>query len=153
MIELRRKGFEIIYADEVMFTVRTLPQKAWSAVNMPFAMDLKQVSPKSVAVIASISLNRGVELYNMHPRSINTPKFLVFIEDLRRKRWADDIALFVDRLSVHRTKAVRERLDELSIPLILNASYEPDYNPIENIFARVKFNFRRLRLADITANK
>ena len=48
---------------------------------------------------------------------------------------------------------MRERLDELSIPLILNASYEPDYNPIENIFAKVKANFRRLRLDDITANK
>ena len=136
-----------------MFTVRTLPQKAWSAKNMPYAIDFKQVSPKSVAVIASISANRGVEVYNMHNRSINTTKFLVFIEDLRRKRWADDIALFVDRLSVHRTKAVRERLEELSIPLILNASYEPDYNPIENIFAQVKANFKRLRLDDITKKR
>ena len=71
----------------------------------------------------------------MHTRSINTPKFLVFIEDLRRRRWADDIALFVDRLSVHRTNIVRERLEEMSIPLVFNASYEPDYMPIENIFS------------------
>ena len=120
---------------------------------MPFKMDLKQISPKSVAVIAAISQTRGVEIYNMHPRSINTSKFLVFVDDLRRKRWGDDIALFVDRLSVHRSNLVKERLEELSIPLIFNASYEPNYMPIENVFARVKANFRRLRLDDIAANK
>ena len=48
---------------------------------------------------------------------------------------------------------MRERLEELSIPLVYNASYEPDYMPIENIFAQVKMNFRRLRLDDITANR
>ena len=86
-------------------------------------MDFQSVQQKTTAVIAGISLSRGVELLNMHHRSINIPKFLVFIEELRRTRWADDIALFVDRLSVHRSKVVAERLDELGIPLILNASY------------------------------
>ena len=75
------------------------------------------------------------------------------MDDLRRRRWADDIALFIDRLSVHRSKIVRERLEELSIPLVYNASYEPDYMPIENVFAQVKGTFRRLRLDDITANR
>ena len=61
--------------------------------------------------------------------------------------------MFVDRLSVHRSKFVRERLDELSIPLVYNASYEPDYMPIENVFALVKHNFRQSRLFNIALNR
>ena len=116
-------------------------------------MDLKQISQKTVAVIAAISWKRGMELHNLHRRSIDIPKFLIFLDDLRRLHWADDIALFVDQLSVHRSKRVRERLEELSIPVIYNASYSPDNNPIENIFGMVKTKFRRKRLDDITTGK
>ena len=91
-------------------------------------------------------------MLNMHARSINTNKFMIFLDDLRRKRWADDIVLFADRLSVHRSKRVAARLEELSIPLVLNASYEPKYNPIENVFAQVKEHFKFLRLEGISTN-
>ena len=140
--DLLSRGFEIIYADEVMFTTRTQPQHTWSAVNSPLKMDYKNVQSKSTAVIAAISLSRGVELFRMEPRSINIKRFLVFLDALRRNRWADDVALFVDQLSVHRSNIVAQRLDELGIPLVLNAAYSPDFNPIENIFASVKRNFR-----------
>ena len=141
-MDLLNRGFDIIYVDEVMFTTQTLPKEAWSAVNDPFKMDLKSVQQKAKAVVAGISLSRGVELLHMYPKSINVPKFLTFIEDLRRHRWAEDIVLFVDQLSVHRSKIVAQRLNELNIPLVFNASYSPDFMPIENVFAHVKRHFR-----------
>ena len=116
-------------------------------------MDYQKIQHKTTAVIAAISKTRGVELFNMHYHSVNIPKFLVFLDDLRRARWADDIALFVDRLSVHRSKVVAARLDELGIPLVLNASYEPDFNPIENIFSEVKRNYKKIRLENIVKER
>ena len=136
-----------------MFTTRTLPQVTWSTVNNPFKMDYKYVQPNATAVVAGISMSRGIELFNMHPRSINVSKFLVFVEDLRRQRWADDIALFVDQLSVHRSSIVAERLEELSIPLVFNSSYSPNFMPIENIFAQVKRHFRQTRLENMVKKR
>ena len=106
-----------------------------------------------MAVIASISRQRGIELYRMFYYSITVPKFLVFLEDLRSQRWADDVAIFVDQLSVHRSRIVKERCEEMSIPIVFNSAYSPNFMPIENIFAQVKSNFRMSRLHNIAYNK
>ena len=51
-------------------------------------------------------MTRGVELIDIYDYSINIPKFLTFLDKIRRLHFADDIALFLDRLSVHRSKIV-----------------------------------------------
>ena len=105
-------------------------------------MDYKQFKSQATAVIAGISRQRGMEIFSIFPKSVNIKKFLVFMEDLRRQRWADDIAIFLDQLSVHRSLIVRDRADELGIPIVFNASYSPDFMPIENVFSQVKHHFR-----------
>jgi len=72
---------------------------------------------------------------------------------LRRQHFADDIALFIDNLSVHRSRIVKERMDELSIPYIFNAPYNCDGMPCENIFAYAKKSFRERRLNWIMKNE
>lgn len=76
------------------------------------------------------SYYKGIEMLSMHSKSINVPKFLVFLEELRSEHFADNIAIFMDRLSVHRSAIVQRRMRELSIGCILNSSYSPDNNPI-----------------------
>ena len=65
---------------------------------------------------------------------------------MRRLHFANDIALFVDNLSVHRSRIIQERMEELSIPCIFNAAYSPNFNPIENVFALAKRNYKKLRM-------
>lgn len=52
----------------------------------------------------------------------------------------------MDNLSVHRSRDVRERMDELSIPYIFSPPYSPDYNPIELVFALFKRDMKLKRL-------
>ena len=52
----------------------------------------------------------------------------------------------MDNLSVHRSRDVRERMDELSIPYIFGPPYSPDYNPIELVFALFKKDMKLTRL-------
>ena len=75
------------------------------------------------------------------------------MDKLRRLHLADDIALYFDNLSVHRSKVTQERMEELSIPCIFNPVYSPDYNPIENVFAYAKLNFRKLRMEQLLKNE
>ena len=53
------------------------------------------------------------------------------------------LAIFMDRLSVHRTKTVREEAEKLQIRLILNASYSPDYNAVEGVIGLAKDHIKR----------
>ena len=133
-VDFTNRGYNIVYVDEVMFTRRTMFTHCYSPKNEPFEYDFSQCDNRTVAVIAAISYFRGVEMVSVHPRSVNVRKFLAFLDDLRSQHFADDIAIFMDRLSVHRSRLVQQRMQELSIGCIFNASYSPNNNPIENVF-------------------
>ena len=77
-------GFRIIYCDEVMFSSRTQLSKCWSLPNSPLEIDLSHFKAAPVAVIAAISFDKGVDIVRMHKKSIDTKKFLVFLDDIRR---------------------------------------------------------------------
>ena len=55
----------------------------------------------------------------------------------------------MDNLSVHRSRDVKERMDELSITYIFSPPYSPDYNPIELVFSIFKSEIKKKRLTAI----
>ena len=59
----------------------------------------------------------------------------------------------MDNLAVHRSKLIRERLDELSIAYIFNPPYSPEYNGIESVFSIFKNDFKKKRLRSIMKNE
>ena len=70
--------------------------------------------------------------------SVNIVKFKVYLDELRAKYFFDDICLYIDNLTVHRSLEVRNRMDELSIGYIFSPIYSPDYNPVEYVFSIAK---------------
>jgi len=78
--------------------------------------------------------------------SIDIRKFKVYLEELRAKYYFDDLCIYFDNLSVHRSKHIRERLDELSIAYVYSPPYSPDFNGIENVFSIFKNKIKRERL-------
>ena len=85
--------------------------------------------------------------------SITINKFKVFLEELRRKYFYDDLCLFMDRLSVHISKRTIERMDELGIAYIFNSIYSPQFNGVEEYFAIAKKIVKDRRLDSIINNK
>ena len=49
----------------------------------------------------------------------------------------------MDNLSAHKGGRVRELIEERSCELIYLPPYSPDFNPIENAFAKLKANLRK----------
>ena len=85
--------------------------------------------------------------------SITINKFKVFLEELRRKYFYDDLCLFMDRLSVHISKRTIERMDELGIAYIFNSIYSPQFNGVEEYFSIAKKIVKDRRLDSIINNK
>ena len=79
-------------------------------------------------------------------KSVNTDKFIQYIQKLRFAHPFDQIALFMDRLSVHTCRRSRDQMAFLGFEVILNAVYSPEYNPIETVFSIVKGNIKKQRL-------
>ena len=51
--------------------------------------------------------------------------------------------MVMDNLSAHRPKRVRELIEQKGCELLYLPSYSPDYNPIEEAFAKIKHLLRK----------
>ena len=100
-------------------------------------------------MLAGVSAEYGVDLVMTFKKSVNITKFKIYIEELRRKYFFDDLCLYFDNLSVHRSNDVKERLEELGIKYIFAPVYSPDLNPIEFVFSIVKREIKKERLKAI----
>ena len=76
-------------------------------------------------------------------------RFKEFLKKLRAKYPFRKMALFMDNLAVHKTKAVAKVMEQLLIKPLFNVPYCPDYNPIETVFSQVKRDFKKQKLNSI----
>ena len=101
---LNEDGYECLYLDEMMSTKGTYQDRTWSRKGDLHQIDLKQTSGQTMASIAAISWQNGVDLVQFYEDSVNRVKFAKFIDALREKYPERKIAIFADRLSVHMSK-------------------------------------------------
>ena len=81
---------------------------------------------------------KGISLIMIYEQAINNADFCHYLKKLRVKFGKRPIALFMDRLPVHKSKDVKEWLEKLNIEPVFNVSYSPEFNPIEAVFSKVK---------------
>ena len=51
----------------------------------------------------------------------------------------------MDNLSVHTSEKAKKTMRKLGFKWVYNLAYNPETNPIEFVFSKVKHNFRNLR--------
>lgn len=70
-----------------------------------------------------ISYEKGVEQWKIFPKSVDTDKFIRYLEMVREANGNKKITLFMDNLGVHKTKRTKKRMEELGIIPIYNIYY------------------------------
>jgi transposase len=142
--KFRDKGVPIIYLDEAIFTFHTIKKRAWYSKleNLKVSQESRQMKP--LALVAAIESDRGLVSYAIREGSINAESFIEFLVQLKEHMSCPEICLFLDNLSVHKTKKVKEKLSELNIHPVYNVPYSPDFNGIESYFSLVKGEYKNL---------
>ena len=107
---------------------------------------MKHLNRETIAVLAGVSLEYGVDLVRIFPNSVNIAKFKTYLEELRSKFLFEDLCIFMDNLAVHRSRIIKERLDELSIAYVYCPPYSPEFNGIETVFSMFKRKLKKKRL-------
>ena len=67
---------KLVWIDEGVFTFNTFNTKAWSEKYSSIQVNDAYAKIKTVARIAAISEDCGLEGYSLHPRSISTQEFV-----------------------------------------------------------------------------
>jgi hypothetical protein len=60
----------------MMTTISTIPSREWSLPRNHLKVDLRKFQDKSVATIAAISGENGVDFTMHFPRSVNQERFI-----------------------------------------------------------------------------
>ena len=145
--------FRIVYLDECVVTKRTMPTHAWTLPKTNICFDQKQIYTKVKAVVVASSREFEVDLVEVYDNSITRQKFKVFLEELRRKYPFDDVMLVMDNLSLHKSKQMKNRMDELGFKYAWTPVYSPQYNGVEEVINIGKQVIKKKRLDAIVTNK
>ena len=97
---------------------------------------------KNVTLISSITLS-GMGPSMSIEGSSDTESFGLYMRNVLAPRLRSGQIVVMDNLSVHRSKWVRELIEERGCQLWLLPPYSPDLNPIEEAFSKVKSLLRR----------
>ena len=123
MREAKAEERVIIYLDELNFTKRSLLTREWSSKNSNLSVDQEEVYVGYRSVIASMTEEKGIDHLQLHMEAINADDFIVYLKALRAKHGKRPLAMFMDRLNVHRANRVKPWYQQLNITPIYNAAY------------------------------
>ena len=152
LAKAKRDGYRLVYLDECMFTRATVPKAEYCLPKQNVTLDQADLNEPTLALLSSISKEKGQELFMIFERSVDIPKFKEWLLRLREENGDDKICLFMDQLSAHTSKKSKAAMRSLAFRYVYNVAYSPDYNPIESVFSKVKQSFRALRAQKLVGN-
>jgi hypothetical protein len=89
-----------------MFTTATRLASAFSNKNQNIVVQERLLTNNALAVVARVSIEKGLEGYLVKEKSINSQSFIQFLDDLRDSNDGYNFVLFLDNCSVHHSKIV-----------------------------------------------
>ena len=147
--QAKSEGRQLVYLDEINFTKWSLKLREWSAKNSNLTVDQKEVYVGYRSVIASMTDETGIGLVMIYEQAITAVDFSCYLKKLRSKSGTKPLALFMDRLAVHKSKEITPLWTKLNIKPVFNVSYSPEFNGIEAVFSKVKRHFNSQRLNNL----
>lgn len=103
------------------------------------------IKPASTTILSSIRLN-GETAYTTYNGGTNREKFLVYLKNVLIPTLQKGDVVVMDNMRTHHIKEVQELLQEAGIHLLYLPAYSPDFNPIENMWSKIKAILRKLKI-------
>lgn len=147
--DVEAKGLKLVFLDEAVFTFNTMATRAWFSAYDCLKLRDAETRIKTMALVAAISEDKGLEGYMLHPRSISSPQYIDFLETLSAMYDSKPFAIFLDNLSVHKTNEVLEVYKRLKITTVFNVPYSPQFNGIESYFSLIKGVYKKLLMKEM----
>lgn len=100
-----------------------------------FSLLKVKVHKKSVSLICSVNTNKILH-YEIYENSVNRNTFMNFIKNVNRK--TNRKLLLMDNARIHHANIIKNYMKYKSNKIIYNVPYNPQTNPIELVFGKIK---------------
>ena len=140
----------LVFLDESGINTDMTRRYARAKKNQRAADSIPLNTPATTTILSSIRLD-GSCIYTTYQGGTTAERFESYLKsDLFPTLSSDDIVV-MDNMRSHHAKVVKNLLDEKHIQYLYLPPYSPDYNPIENMWSKIKANMRKqkVRAADL----
>ncbi|KEJ83153.1 hypothetical protein OXYTRIMIC_284 [Oxytricha trifallax] len=138
LLELIDNGRKIIYIDEIIFKPYKVEKKSWAKKGQNQVLQKEGLSLKTMAATVAISMDRGLEGYQIKQKSMSKRDTKAIIEYLGAFNHQKGIVIFWDNLRSHHSYTVQDQIKAQQWTCLFNAPYSPEFHCIEEIFSYVK---------------
>jgi transposase len=81
--------------------------------------------------------------------AINGDAFLAYVEQVLLSTVQEGDIVVMDNLSSHKVAGVREAIESVGAKVVYLPPYSPDFNPIENVFSKLKTLVRKSKIRKV----
>lgn len=131
---------DIISIDETSIDTHIHNIYGWSMRGTKISKIIRKLK-KRYTVICAISKAKIIH-YKIIKGSANAQLFKQFVEELVIKGVKNKY-LLMDNAKIHHSKILKKYMDLSENKILYNVPYSPEYNPIEQLFSKLKLIIRR----------
>jgi transposase len=132
----------LVFVDEMGANISLAPLYAWSRRGERAFSSVPRNWGKNITLLASMSLEGMGECLAVEG-STTTAVFEAYLEGVLVPSLRPGQVVVMDNLSAHKGSRVRDLIESRGCQLIYLPPYSPDFNPIEEAFAKIKVLLRK----------
>jgi transposase len=127
----------LVFVDECGTHTSLAPIYGYAPEGERLRLSVPRRRGKNTTLLASMSLE-GMGPSLAVEGATTARVFEAYVEKVLAPSLEEGRVVVMDNLSAHRPKRVRELIERRGCQLLYLPSYSPDYNPIEEAFAKIK---------------
>jgi transposase len=132
----------LIFVDECGTHTSLAPIYGYAPRGERLRLSVPRKRGKNTTLVSSMNLE-GMGPTLAVEGAITTVVFEAYVEQMLAPSLRARQIVAMDNLGAHRPKRVRELIEERGCELVYLPAYSPDYNPIEEAFAKIKNLLRK----------
>ncbi len=133
---------KLVFVDESGTNITLAPLYGWAPKGERAYGKAPRNWEKNVTLIASLSTG-GIGAAMSVEGATDGAAFETYVEHFLLPTLKKGQIVVMDNLGAHRQKRIRELIEQQGCELLYLPAYSPDYNPIEEAFAKIKNLLRK----------